>query len=166
MNNFRQIGCLPKHITILLFFKGIWKIVNRILQKSERGRRVAADMARQALGEWALMRALAWSERMIIVVASLLFLINEDREFWTLSGFGFIVTSLVLLGPVYGIFMFMSLQYIYKAMGKGKNPPADMAPYIKAGYPVFAIWAPIMFILSYHAMNFYYELLVVMAPRL
>lgn len=140
--------------------------MKKILQKSQRGRQVAADMARQALGEWALMRALAWSERMIIVVASILFLMDEDREFLTLSGFGFIITSLVLLAPVYGIFMFMSLQYVYKAMGKGKNPPADMTPYIKAGYPVFAIWAPIMFLLSYHAMNFYYELLVVIAPRL
>jgi hypothetical protein len=133
-------------------------------QKSERGRQVAADMARQALTEWTLMRALAWSERLIIVIAALLFLISGERELFTLSGFGFIVASLTLLAPVYGIFIFLSLQYVYKAMSKGKKQSADMAPYIKAGYPVFALWAPIMFLLSYHAMNFYYELIRVIWP--
>lgn len=118
-----------------------------------------ADLVKHAIVEWTLVRSLAWSERIIVVVASLLFLFDKTRDVLTFSGGGFIFFSLVFLGPVYGILMFVSLLAVYAVLRRMRALPKNVKGFRRIIYPVYACWFPAIYILSYYAMDFYYDLL-------
>lgn len=107
--------------------------------------------------EWTLVRSLAWSERIIVVVAAILFLMSKDYEFLSASGIGFMLFSLILLGPVYGILMFLTALLVYRVLKRLDHYPKNSKEFRRVIYPVYLGWIPLVYFLSHHAMNFYYE---------
>ncbi len=107
--------------------------------------------------EWTLVRSLAWSERIIVVVAAILFFMSKEYEFLTASGIGFMLVSLIFLGPVYGILMFLTALLTYRVLKKMNAYPKNSKEFRRVIYPVYIGWIPFIYFLSYHAMNFYYE---------
>lgn len=118
------------------------------------------EMMNHAIREWTLVRSLAWSERIIVVIAAVLFLMDKDRDFLTFSGAGFIFVSLIFLGPIYGVMMFASLMGVYALLRRRPNGlPKKAAGFRRIIYPAYVLWLPVLYFLSYHAMNGYYELI-------
>lgn len=133
--------------------------IERYRMQEKMRNKANVDLARHALVEWTLVRSLAWSERIIVGVASLLFLLDKERTVVSLSGLGFVIVSLLILGPVYGIMMFTNLLGIYGILKKMGNLPKNVAGFKKIIYPTYAAWIPFIYFLSYYAMNLYYDLL-------
>ncbi len=107
--------------------------------------------------EWTLVRSLAWSERIIVVVATILFLMDKNYEFLTFAGVGFMLFSLIILAPVYGILMFLTALLVYRILKNTDHYPKNSKEFRRVIYPVYVGWLPFVYLLSYHAMNFYYE---------
>ncbi len=129
-----------------------------IAQKRGQMKRDArAHSVKHAIFEWTLVRSLAWSERIIVVVASVLFLLSKDYEFLSFSGVGFMLFSLIILGPVYGILMFLTSLAVYRVLHKMNRYPKNAKEFRRVIYPVYVGWIPFIYFLSHHAMNFYYE---------
>ena len=126
-------------------------------KRGEMKRAARAHSVNHAIFEWTLVRSLAWSERIIAVVAAILFLLSKDYEFVTFSGVGFMLFSLIILGPVYGILMFLTALLVYRVLKKMNRYPKNSKEFRRVVYPVYVGWLPFIYFLSYHAMNFYYE---------
>lgn len=107
--------------------------------------------------EWTLVRSLAWSERIIVVVAAILFLMSKEYEFLSAAGIGFMLCSLIFLGPVYGILMFLTALAVYRILKNTDYYPKNSKEFRRVIYPVYVGWIPFIYFLSFHAMNFYYE---------
>lgn len=137
--------------------------LNRIRELEIANKRVNMKRAayhhtvKHTIIEWTLVRSLAWSERIIVVVAAILFLMNKEYAFLTASGIGFMLFSLVFLGPVYGILMFLTALLTYRVLKRMNRYPKNSKEFRRVIYPVYVGWIPLIYFLSYHAMNFYYE---------
>lgn len=113
---------------------------------------------KHALVEWTMVRCLAWSERFIVLVAAALFFFDKKRDFWSFSGVGFVVFSLLILAPIYGIMMFVSALGVYKMLEKNNIKPKSAKEYKKILYYLYAAWVPMIYALSYYGMALYYEI--------
>lgn len=116
------------------------------------------EMMNHAIREWTLVRSLAWSERMIAVIAAILFIVDKDRDFISGSGIGFVIVSLIFLGPIYGVMMFASLMGVYAILRRKRALPKKAAGFRRIIYPAYILWFPVLYVLSHYAMNGFYEL--------
>ena len=137
--------------------------LNRIRELEIANKRVNMKRAahhhtvKHTIIEWTLVRSLAWSERIIVVVAAILFLMSKEYEFLTFSGVGFMLFSLIILGPVYGILMFLTALLVYRLLKNTDHYPKNSKEFRRVIYPVYVGWIPFVYFLSHHAMSFYYE---------
>lgn len=113
---------------------------------------------KHAIFEWTMVRCLAWSERFIVLVAAALFFFDKQRDFWSFSGVGFLVFSLLILAPIYGILMFVSALGAYKVLDKKQMTPKSSKEYKKVLYIIYIAWIPMIYALSYYGMGLYYEI--------
>jgi len=67
------------------------------------------------------------------------------------------VFSLIFLGPVYGILMFLTALLVYRILKRINRYPKNSKEFRRAIYPIYIGWVPLIHFLSYHAMRFYFE---------
>lgn len=138
--------------------KGVSDVEHRLHQFRMKKEGQKASI-RHAIFEWTLVRCLAWSERFIVLVAAALFFFDKQRDFWSFSGIGFLVFSLLILAPIYGIFMFVSALGVYKVLEKKQMSPKSSKEYKKVLYVIYIAWIPMIYALSHYGMALYYEII-------
>ncbi|MDE1153634.1 MAG: hypothetical protein PW788_13950 [Micavibrio sp.] len=116
------------------------------------------DMVWHAVVEWSLIRCLAYAERMIVAALCVCFPLDLQHDFLSFSGVEFTIGALVILGPVFGIVMFLTLMPVYVVLRRRGRLPKSVAEYRKIIIIVAALLSPIVFYGTYYVMKIYYEM--------
>jgi len=116
------------------------------------------DTIWHAVIEWTLIRCLAYAERLIVIALCFCFPLDEKHDFLSISGIEFTVGALVILGPVFGIVMFLALMPVYASLRRRKRLPKTSAEYRKIIIIVAFLLSPIVFYGTYCVMKVYYDM--------
>lgn len=143
---------------IIIFRKNMQVRSPKVLQK-RKWRPSDAALTEASISQWALIEALAFAERAGVLICIILFLINHNKDFWTVTGVVFTLVHLLMLSPVYGILVFGTERLAYKArgwIGRRILTPKDLKA---LGRAVHIFWFPVMLVASRAMFEVYYQLL-------
>ena len=132
------------------FLKGSMKNLSRHL-------RLQADFSERSYYQWLLMRCLAFGERDWMLAASVLFVIDKNREFLSIPGFVLFMAGLIFMGPVFGILIFYNNKALYLYRKRRGTLPADFKGLKRMSLRINLYWLPFVFAFSYYGFNLFYE---------
>ena len=111
-----------------------------------------------AVVEWTLVRCLAYAERVICIALAIAFPLDKQHDFLSLSGVEFTVGALVILGPVFGICMFLLIMPVYAMLRSRKKMPKTVAGYRRIVVMTTCLLSPFVIFGTYYIMKAYYDM--------
>ena len=116
-------------------------------------------MNERAIGQWMLIHALVFSERTGVLICAALFLWDKERGFLTFSGATFVTLYIFVLGPVFGIFVYLSERFAYKQRKKSGNVPVTIDGVKKFAHVVHLFWFFPMCAAIWYSFSLYYDVI-------
>lgn len=116
--------------------------------KSAHHYEMERQFTERSLGQWSLAAGLAFAERAGIVICGFLFLLSENRDFWTFWGLLFVIGHIFILSPVYGIALYLTERLAYRARRWIGRPIVGMGQLKTLGRAVNVFWFPLMWLAS------------------
>lgn len=125
--------------------------------RNERRRKMQAEMTERSYLQWTLIRALVFGERDWFLICAILFFLSDTRDFLTVSGITCFLLGAFLLGPVFGIFIYLASKFEYFRL-KGNNAlPTTEEGMKKITWIGNAYCAPVIILLGWLGFDLFYQ---------